>query len=231
MRILLIAPPRLVAARTERGFRESMHGYKRGDKGREGLCGATQDRFTVVVLPATDGVPVPPLLAGSPPLAASAGSATIAAIVAGTTSAERARMLNAGCDVCLAHPCSFVELHERLRALWRRTGVIAMRESIRLDTATRALDERGRRLALSAREFRVVECLLREAGRPVGRDAVLRYAWGDADIEPETVNALVVRLRRKLAAHAFSARIETVARFGFRFDAGAAPLDAGRGAG
>ncbi|MCH7636807.1 MAG: response regulator transcription factor, partial [Proteobacteria bacterium] len=137
---------------------------------------------------------------------ASAGGATIAAIVAGTTPARRARMLLAGCDVCLAHPCSFVELHERLRALWRRNGVIAMRESVRLDVAARALEERGRRLALSMREFRLVECLLREAGRPVGRDAVLRYAWGDADVEPETVNALVVRLRRKLAAHAFSAR-------------------------
>ena len=220
MRILLIAPPNPHASRLDKAFRESTHGVERVDAWRDGCFAATQDRFDAIVIVATDGGAAAAILDELPRLAASAGGATIAAIVAGTTSAQRARMLNAGCDVCLAHPCSFVELHERLRALWRRAGIIAMRESIRLDTATRALEEQGRRLALSAREFRVVECLLREAGRPVGRDAVLRYAWDDADIEPETVTALVVRLRRKLVAHAFSARIETVARFGFRFDTG-----------
>jgi len=220
MRILLIAPPNPHASRLDKAFRESTHGVERVDAWRDGCFAATQDRFDAIVIVATDGGAASAMLDGLPRLAASAGGATIAAIVAGTTSTQRAQLLNAGCDVCLAHPCSFVELHERLRALWRRAGIIAMRESIRLDTATRALEEQGRRLALSAREFRVVECLLREAGRPVGRDAVLRYAWDDADIEPETVNALVVRLRRKLVAHAFSARIETVARFGFRFDTG-----------
>lgn len=220
MRILLIAPPTPEAARLDKAFHESMHGVERVDGWRDGCFAATQDRFDAIVIAAPDAAADPAILAGLPRLAVSAGGATIAAIVSGATPAQRARMLQAGCDVCLAHPCSFVELHERLRALWRRTGAIETRESVRLDTATRALEERGRRLALSAREFRLVECLLREAGRPVGRDAVLRYAWGDADIEPETVNALVVRLRRKLAAHAFSARIETVARFGFRFDAG-----------
>jgi len=220
MRILLIAPPNPHASRLDKAFRESMHGVERVDAWRDGCFAVMQDRFDAIVIVATDGGAAAAILDELPRLAASAGGATIAAIVAGTTSAQRAQLLNAGCDVCLAHPCSFVELHERLRALWRRAGVIAMRESIRLDTATRALEEQGRRLALSAREFRVVECLLREAGRPVGRDAVLRYAWDDADIEPETVNALVVRLRRKLVAHAFSARIETVARFGFRFDTG-----------
>ncbi|MBR8307379.1 winged helix-turn-helix domain-containing protein [Burkholderia cenocepacia] len=220
MRILLIAPPNPHASRLDKAFRESTHGVERVDAWRDGCFAATQDRFDAIVIVATDGGAAAAILDELPRLAASAGGATIASIVAGTTSAQRAQLLNAGCDVCLAHPCSFVELHERLHALWRRAGIIAMRESIRLDTATRALEEQGRRLALSAREFRVVECLLREAGRPVGRDAVLRYAWDDADIEPETVNALVVRLRRKLVAHAFSARIETVARFGFRFDTG-----------
>ena len=161
MRILLIAPPTPDASRLDKAFRESMHGVERVDEWRDGCFAATQDRFDAIVILATDGASVPTLLDGFPPLAASAGSATIAAIVAGTTSAERARMLNAGCDVCLAHPCSFVELHERLRALWRRTGVIARRESRRRDTATRALGERGRLRGLSARECRGVECLPR----------------------------------------------------------------------
>ncbi|MCA7951834.1 winged helix-turn-helix domain-containing protein [Burkholderia seminalis] len=220
MRILLIAPPTPEAARLDKAFRECMHGVERVDGWRDGCFAATQDRFDAVVIVAPDAAADPAILTGLPHLALSAGGATIAAIVTGATPVQRARLLQAGCDVCLAHPCSFVELHERLRALWRRTGAIGTREPVRLDAATRALEEHGRRLALSAREFRLVECLLRESGRPVGRDAVLRYAWGDADVDPETVNALVVRLRRKLAAHAFSARIETVARFGFRFDAG-----------
>ncbi|WP_321792189.1 response regulator transcription factor [Burkholderia pyrrocinia] len=220
MRILLIAPPHPEAARLDKAFRESMHGVERVGEWRDGCFAATQDRFDAIVIVAPDAAAGPTVLDALPRLAVSAAGATIAAIVTGATPAQRAQMLQAGCDVCLAHPCSFVELHERLRALWRRAGVIETRESVRLDTATRALEEHGRRLTLSAREFRLVECLLRASGRPVGRDAVLRYAWGDADIEPETVNALVVRLRRKLAAHAFSARIETVARFGFRFDAG-----------
>lgn len=220
MRILLISSPTPEAARLDKAFRESTHGVERVDGWRDGCFAATQDRFDAIVLVEADAAAAEVLLEIMPRLAASAGGAAIAVLVAGATPERRARMLQAGCDVCLVQPCSFVELHERLRALWRRSGVIARREPVRLDAATRALEERGRRLALSAREFRVVECLLREAGRPVGRDAVLRYAWGEADIEPETVNALVVRLRRKLAAHAFSASIATVARFGFRFDVG-----------
>ncbi|WP_063549927.1 response regulator transcription factor [Burkholderia territorii] len=220
MRILLISPATPEAARLDKAFRESMHGVERVDGWRDGCFAATQDRFDAIVLIEPDATAAGVLLEILPRLAESAGSAAIAVLLAGATPERRARLLRAGCDVCLVQPCSFVELHERLRASWRRSGVIALREPVRLDAATRALEERGRRLSLSAREFRVVECLLREAGRPVGRDAVLRYAWDEADIEPETVNALIVRLRRKLAAHAFSARIETVARFGFRFDAG-----------
>ncbi|MGU7816208.1 response regulator transcription factor [Burkholderia sp. AW49-1] len=220
MRILLISPATPEAARLDKAFRESTHGVERVDGWRDGCFAATQDRFDAIVLVETDAAAATVPLELLPRLAASARGAAIVALVAGATPERRARILQAGCDVCLVQPCSFVELHERLRALWRRSGVIAWRESVRLDAATRALEEQGRRVTLSAREFRVVECLLREAGRPVGRDAVLRYAWGDADIEPETVNALIVRLRRKLAMNAFSARIETVARFGFRFDAG-----------
>ncbi|KVV46662.1 transcriptional regulator [Burkholderia territorii] len=220
MRILLISRATPEAARLDKAFRESMHGVERVDGWRDGCFAATQDRFDAIVLVDPDAADAELMLEILPRLAASADGAAVAVLVAGATPGRRARLLHAGCDVCLVQPCSFVELHERLRALWRRSGVIARHEPVRLDAATRALEERGRRLSLSAREFRVVECLLREAGRPVGRDAVLRYAWDEADIEPETVNALIVRLRRKLAVHAFSARIETVARFGFRFDAG-----------
>ena len=121
MRILLISPPNPEAARLDKAFRESTHGVERVDGWRDGCFVATEDRFDAIVIIAPDTVADPAMLEALPRLAASAGGATIAAIVAGTTPAQRARMLLAGCDVCLAHPCSFVELHERLRALWRRT--------------------------------------------------------------------------------------------------------------
>ncbi|ELW9527400.1 response regulator transcription factor [Burkholderia cenocepacia] len=219
MRILLISPPNPEAARLDKAFRESTHGVEQVEGLRDGCFAATQDRFDAIVIIASDKSACMATLDTLPRLAASASGAAIALIVTGSTPGQRAGMLQAGCDVCLPHPCSFVELHERLRALWRRSGAAPPPSSITLDAAARVLEEGNRRLRLSAREFRLVECLLRESGRPVNRAAVLRYAWGDADIEPETVNALVVRLRRKLAAHAFSTRIETVARYGFRLDA------------
>jgi two-component system, OmpR family, response regulator len=90
MRILLIAPPNPDVSRLDKAFRESMHGVERVDEWRDGCFAATQDRFDAIVVVATNGAAAPAILDGLPLLAASAGSAPIAAIVAGATSAQRA---------------------------------------------------------------------------------------------------------------------------------------------
>jgi DNA-binding response OmpR family regulator len=74
-----------------------------------------------------------------------------------------------------------------------------------------------RRVAVTRREFLLLECLLRQLNAPVARDQLIRYAWPEKDdVDPSSVNLVVSRLRRKLVADVPQVKIETVSRFGYQ---------------
>jgi two-component system OmpR family response regulator len=74
-----------------------------------------------------------------------------------------------------------------------------------------------RRLAVTRREFLLLECLLRQLNAPVARDQLIRYAWPEKeDVDPSSVNLVVSRLRRKLMDDVPQVKIETVSRFGYQ---------------
>ena len=77
------------------------------------------------------------------------------------------------------------------------------------------------RVALTRREYLVVECLLREANAPISREYLIRYAWPEKEgVEPTSLNLVVLRLRRKLGACGVRAGIETVSRYGYQLGTG-----------
>jgi DNA-binding response OmpR family regulator len=72
-------------------------------------------------------------------------------------------------------------------------------------------------LSLTAREFAILETLLRRAGSVLSREEILEQAWGERE-EPmsNTIDVLIARLRKKLDARGPSPRIETVRGVGYR---------------
>ena len=136
-------------------------------------------------------------------------------------SRERIHILRAGADACFCAPYSFIELHERLQALQRLAGPREAGRSIAgvsaVETLARELADGKLRLAVTRREFLLLECLMRHPNAPVPRDQLIRYVWQDKeDVDPSSVNLVVSRLRRKLARHLPDVRIDTVSRYGYQ---------------
>ncbi|WP_329606808.1 response regulator transcription factor [Paraburkholderia polaris] len=165
---------------------------------------------------------------------ASGGSgASIVVVLGAATAQDRTRILRAGADACFCQPYSFIEMHERMAALQRVGGargalggsasasvsasVLPVAGGPALDAATRELVCGARRVAVTRREFLLLECLLRQVSAPVARDQLIRYAWPEKeDVDPSSVNLVVSRLRRKLSEDVPEVRIETVSRFGYQ---------------
>jgi DNA-binding response OmpR family regulator len=116
---------------------------------------------------------------------------------------ERVIGLDAGADDYLKKPFAAAELVARLRALLRRgphivesrmtLGPIEIRPASRLAVAS------GREIPLTAREFDILEVLVRHRGRIVTRANLLVSVWGEDEHSGESLDVLLTRLRRKLA--------------------------------
>ncbi len=130
---------------------------------------------------------------------------------------DEADGLDYGADDYLTKPFSFVVLLARIRALLRRdTGPRPVRleaAGVVLDPATRRVEVDGREVALSPREFVLLEALLRAHPRVVSKDSLLDSVWGEAgEGDPNLVEVYISYLRRKLGRD----RIETVRGVGYR---------------
>ncbi len=135
---------------------------------------------------------------------------------------DRIRGLDAGADDYLVKPFDFGELLARVRALQRRPrGVdapVISRGDVALDPARREVTVRGRRLALTATEYSILELLMRRSPAVVDRKAIAEHAWRD-ETDPLGSNAIDVqmsRLRAKLPSA--GVQIVTVRGAGYRLE-------------
>jgi DNA-binding response OmpR family regulator len=116
---------------------------------------------------------------------------------------ERVEGLNAGADDYLPKPFVIAELVARVRALGRRGGeskpAILRMGDLSLDTVTRQAERAGSDIELTTREYRLLEFLMRSAGRICGRMAILEKVW-DYDFDPGSnlVDVNIMRLREKI---------------------------------
>jgi DNA-binding response OmpR family regulator len=133
---------------------------------------------------------------------------------------EKVEGLNAGADDYLSKPFALEELVARVRALVRRGGeakpVVLRIGDLNLNTITRLAERAGRRIDLSAREFRLLEFLMRSPGRVRTRMAIVEQVW-DYDFDPGTnlVDVYVRRLREKVDAGFESKLLHTVRGVGY----------------
>jgi DNA-binding response OmpR family regulator len=232
MRILFVGPSHPEAAWLFKALQESAHSLQRADDLRDGVFLASQEPFDAIVLMVLDVALYPAFQAMLAEFTSAASGASIVAVLAAATAQDRTRVLRAGADACFCQPYSFIEMHERLQALQRIGGsraatatagsvsassVVTALNAPSLDAATRELVCGARRVAVTRREFLLLECLLRQMNAPVARDQLIRYAWPEKeDVDPSSVNLVVSRLRRKLLGDAPQVRIETVSRFGYQ---------------
>ena len=118
---------------------------------------------------------------------------------------ERVEGLNAGADDYLPKPFALAELIARVRALGRRGAeskpVVLRVADLTLDTVSHQAHRGGQTIELAAREYRLLEFLMRSPGRVCGRMAILEKVW-DYDFDPGTnlVDVYIKRLREKVDA-------------------------------
>ncbi|MGH3257357.1 MAG: response regulator transcription factor, partial [Streptosporangiaceae bacterium] len=131
---------------------------------------------------------------------------------------DRVEGLGLGADDYLPKPFDFTELVARVQALARRPGAARPERlgyrDLTVDPEKGLADRAGRRLALTPKEFAVLECLLVAEGRPVPAEELLERVWDQAtDPFTTTVKATINRLRAKLGDPPL---IETVRERGYR---------------
>jgi DNA-binding response OmpR family regulator len=139
-------------------------------------------------------------------------------LTAASSIQDRVEGLGLGADDYLSKPFDFSEMLARVQALGRRPGAAQTGRlgytDLSLDPTNRVVTRAGRHLALRAKEFAVLECLLVAQGKPVSTEELLERVWDPAtDPFTTTVKATVNRLRAKLGEPPI---IETVRDSGYR---------------
>jgi two-component system, OmpR family, response regulator len=187
-----------------------------GEEGlREGLAGEFVAMTIDRLLPSIDGLEVIRRLRER-------GIATPALILSALGEVDdRVRGLRAGGDDYLVKPFAFREMLARVDALARRSAT-AVKETVlrvgdlELDLLARLARRAGRPVELLPREFRLLEYLVRNAGRVVSRTMLLQHVW-DLHFDPTTnvIDVYVGRLRRKLDQGSAYPLIHTVRGVGF----------------
>src|ERR1700676_2936530 len=219
MRILVVEDEKKIATFVQGGLKECGFVVDVVHRGDEALDIILAHHFDAVVLdimlPGRDGLSI--LRA----LRERTNCVPVLILTARGEISEKVEGLNLGADDYLAKPFSIDELVARLRALIRRnSGESLIRYRVHdlgLDLATRAVRRGSRRIELTAREFSVLECLMRSPGRVFTRTQLCQQVW-EYHFEPETnlVDVYIQRLRRKVDDGEPLKLIQTVRGVGYR---------------
>jgi DNA-binding response OmpR family regulator len=201
MRILVIEDYQPLRRNLERGLREAGFTVDQCSDGEEGLFLATSNRYDAIVLdlmlPKVDGMTVLTRLRQQK------CQTPVLVLTARDGVDDRIMGLDLGADDYLAKPFSFPELLARLRALVRRsyhTGDPLIRVGhLCIDTASRRVSLDDREVALTAKEYALLELLARRQGELVTRSEIFEHCYGfDADTTSNVVDVYIGYLRRKL---------------------------------
>ena len=202
VRILVVEDEPKLAAAIRDGLETQRYEVVLAHSGEEGFYAATVEQFELlifdVMLPNRDGVEIVSSLrrrgVGTPVLLLTAKDAID----------DRVRGLDAGADDYLVKPFAFPELLARIRALTRRgktDGELSLAiADLQMDLRRRAVTRAARPIELTAREFELLEYLLRNHGCVVSREMLARDVW---NIQTSTaldnvIDVQIGRLRRKI---------------------------------
>ena len=201
MKILVVEDEEKIARALQRGLEQERFSVEIALDGAAGLAAAEADEYDVIVLdrmlPEMDGMEVCRTLRG-------AGNKTpILMLTAKDQVRDRVAGLNAGADDYLVKPFAFEELLARLYALLRRpsqtTDVELKVADLELDPTSFTAKRAGRLIKLSAKEFALLEYLMRNEGQVLSKEKIIDHVWEyDADVLPNNVEVFIGYLRRKV---------------------------------
>ena len=219
MRLLLVEDDKKAARVLARGFGEEGFLVDVAPSGEIGDELAAANRYDAIVLdwllPRKDGLSVCRGLRGR-------GIRTpILMLTARDSLPDRVSGLDSGADDYLTKPFAFEELLARIRALLRRSGLtrppVLKVADLSLDPVTHRVARGAVEIALTPKEYAILETLMRHAGQVVSRTRIGESVWGD---DPEdltnVVDVHVSHLRRKIELSDRQPLIQTVRSRGFR---------------
>jgi DNA-binding response OmpR family regulator len=217
-RVLLAEDDAAIAEPLARALRREGYEVDVRSDGRDALAGASEGVDLLVLdlgLPGMDGLEV------CRELRAQGQTVPVLVLTARADEVDTVVGLDAGADDYVTKPFRLAELLARARALLRRGGHdAAPAPRVRIDAEARRAFLDDVELHLTAKEFDLLRVLVREAGRVVSREQLMREVW-DADWygPTKTLDMHVSWLRRKLGDDAGQPRfIATVRGVGFRFE-------------
>lgn len=219
MRILVVEDERTLASFIEQSLGAEGHAVTVRHDGESGEAAALTGDYALVLLdltlPGKDGLEVLAAIRTRLP-----GLAVIV-LTARAAIEQRVDGLDRGANDYMTKPFSLEELHARVRTQLRSPG---QRESsvveaagIQIDLRTRRVHRGGRDVQLTAREFEVLEYLIRHPDQVLSREQILNSVWGfDFDPGSKVLEVYIGYVRRKLAGQGEADPIETVRNVGYR---------------
>jgi two-component system OmpR family response regulator len=219
MRVLVVEDDKKIASFVGRGLKEAGHVVGMAERGDEALNLGLQNRYDVAVvdlmLPGLDGLSL------IERWRAQKVKTPVIILSAKRSIDDRVKGLQVGGDDYLTKPFAFSELLARIQALVRRSSQTAEPTTLTyadltLDLLSREVRRGGRQIDLQAREFALLEYLLRNAGRVVSKTTILENVW-NYNFDPKTnvIDVLVSRLRSKVDRDFEHKLIHTMRGFGY----------------
>ena len=218
MRLLIVEDEPKVARFVERGLREEHFTVDVAFDGEEGLDLALVHDYDLVVLdvmlPKKDGFEV------LEALRAARRPCKVLMLTARDSVKDRVRGLDGGADDYLVKPFAFAELLARVRALLRRAGgtevtTLSFADLV-MDVKARKVTRAGQPVALSAREFAVLEHLLRHQGEVISRTRLSEQVWDQHfDSMTNVIDVTLYHLREKVDRGFPAPLIHTVRGVGY----------------
>jgi len=220
MRVLLVEDQERIAGFVRKALEEQGFTVELVGDGDEAYLRAQRERYDVIVLdimlPGRDGLSILRNLRDQQNLV------PVILLTARSELNERLEGLNLGADDYVTKPFYAEELIARIHAVARRASgdqlSVLQVAGLTVNLITREV-KRGQMLVdLTAREFRLLEYLMRSPGRVYPRTQILEHVWGyDFDPSSNVVDVYIQRLRRKLDPAGEGHCIETVRGVGYRF--------------
>jgi two-component system copper resistance phosphate regulon response regulator CusR len=225
LRILLVEDERKVAKALQEGLEAESYAIAVAHTGEEGFLRVTSEPFDLavldVMLPGRSGIEMLSAMRSQ------GIKIPVLMLTAKDTLGDRVLGLDAGADDYLVKPFAFAELSARIRALLRRgrpESVSAMQvDDLQMDLVSHTVTRGTRILELTAKEFELLEYLVRHQGHVVSREMLARDVWKVAVRYSPLDNVIDVhmgRLRRKVDEGLSRKLIHTVRGVGFVMKAG-----------
>jgi DNA-binding response OmpR family regulator len=219
MRILVAEDERKVASFIRQGLEEEGHAVEVAADGASALeLVLAQPGYDLIILdvmlPKRDGLDV------LKTLRARGVTTPVLILTARDAVADKVAGLDLGADDYLTKPFAFEELLARVRALLRRgtdqrASVLRLAD-LSLDPVTREATRGTRRIALTAREYSLLDYFLRNVGRLLTRPMIAEHVWGlDFDAESNIIDVYIGYLRRKIDAPGEARLLYTVRGSGY----------------